>query len=248
MEQRGGVLSIELREVTPDADMHKMLPNLQAETYLQMKISDTGTGMDEATIERIFEPFFTTKSVGKGTGLGLSVVHGIIKSFHGEITADSRPGKGSTFIIYIPVVNDKTANARRNELPPEGKGSILFVDDEPATLRMMTLMMTKLGFHIEAMSSPLQALELFRKNRDHFNLVITDLTMPEMTGIELAEQLHTISSNTPVILMTGYGKDIDPANALSNYGISRILKKPIHLAQMASIINEVLSNSPHLIN
>jgi len=246
MEERGGVLTIELREVTPDADMHKMLPNLQAENYMQLRISDTGTGMDEATMERILEPFFTTKSVGKGSGLGLSVVHGIIKSFHGEITVESRPNVGSTFIVYLPVVNEKTEKTIRHKLPPEGKGSILFVDDEPATLRMMTLMMTRLGFRIEAKNSPLEALELFRKKREQFNLVITDLTMPEMTGIEFAERLHKISSETPVILMTGYGKDIEPTNALSNYGIRRILKKPINLAQIASIINEVLSNTPHL--
>ncbi len=246
MEERGGVLTIELREVTPDADMHKMLPNLQAENYMQLRISDTGTGMDEATMERILEPFFTTKSVGKGSGLGLSVVHGIIKSFHGEITVESRPNVGSTFIVYLPVVNEKTEKTIRHKLPPEGKGSILFVDDEPATLRMMTLMMTRLGFRIEAKNSPLEALELFRKKREQFNLVITDLTMPEMTGIEFAKRLHKISSETPVILMTGYGKDIEPTNALSNYGIRRILKKPINLAQIASIINEVLSNTPHL--
>ncbi|NHQ59769.1 PAS domain S-box protein [Chlorobium sp. BLA1] len=246
MEERGGVLTIELREIKPDSDMHKMLPNLQAESYMQLRISDTGTGMDEATMERIFEPFFTTKSVGKGTGLGLSVVHGIIKSFHGEITVESQPGVGSTFIIYLPVVNEKTENTISHKLPPEGKGNILFVDDEPATLRMMTLMMTRLGFRIEARNSPLEALELFRKKWQQFNLVITDLTMPEMTGIDFADQLHKINSETPVILMTGYGKDIEPTNALSNYGIRRILKKPINLTQIASIINEVLSNTPHI--
>lgn len=241
MENSSGVLTIELREVTPDARMNKMLPNLQAEAYMQLCISDTGTGMDEATMERIFEPFFTTKSVGKGTGLGLSVVHGIIKSFRGEITVESRPGAGTTFMVYLPVVNETVNNDTKNKLPITGKGSILFVDDEPATLRMMTLMMTKLGFHIEAIGSPLQALELFRKNEAQFNLVITDLTMPEMTGIELAKQLHEIRNETPVILMTGYGKDIEASTALNSYGINRILKKPINLAQIASIINELIS-------
>lgn len=243
MEESGGVLSIDLREILPDAGMLKMLSRLSARRYLQLSVTDTGTGMDEATMERIFEPFFTTKSVNKGTGLGLSVVHGIITSYNGEIAVDSKPGKGTAFRIYLPVINE-SAEEETSEKPfGKGNASILFVDDEQASVRMMTMMMTKLGFTIRALSSPLEALELFRHNSERFDLVITDLTMPDMTGIELARQLHEISPQLPVILMTGYGKDLESTIPLSRYGICRFLKKPVNLALLASTINDVICSN-----
>ncbi len=243
MEETGGVMTITLREMLPDAGMLKMLPRLSAERYVQLSIADTGTGMDEATMERIFEPFFTTKSVNKGTGLGLSVVHGIITSYNGEIAVESKPGRGTTVRIYLPVINE-SAEEETSEKPfDKGSASILFVDDEQAAVQMMTMMMTKLGFRIRALSSPLEALELFRHNPERYDLVITDLTMPDMTGIELARQLHEISPQLPVILMTGYGKDIEYTIPLSRYGICRFLRKPVRLAQLASTINEVICSN-----
>jgi PAS domain S-box-containing protein len=240
MEESGGLLTIELTEIVPDIGMQKMLPRLQAESYLRLSISDTGTGMDDTTMERIFEPFFTTKSVNKGTGLGLSVVHGIITSFGGEIIVDSNKEKGTTFTAYLPVIKEETGKVDIKDVPAKGNGSILFVDDESSVLKIMTMMITKLGFRIEAMSSPLQALELFRQNPERFDIIITDLTMPEMTGIELAEKLHKTRPQLPVILMTGYGKDLEQTTPLSHYGICKFLKKPVKLAELASTINEIL--------
>ncbi len=241
MEESGGLLKIELTEIIPDADIMKLLPKLHAKSYVKLSISDTGTGMDETTMERIFEPFFTTKSVNKGTGLGLSVVHGIITSFGGEIIVDSNKEKGTTFTAYLPVINEETGKVAIQDVPAKGNGSILFVDDESSVLKIMTMMITKLGFRIEAMSSPLQALERFRQNPERFDIIITDLTMPEMTGIELAEKLHRIRPLLPVILMTGYGKDMEQTTPLSNYGICKFLKKPVKLAELASIINGIIS-------
>jgi PAS domain S-box-containing protein len=243
MEQSGGVLTIELREIRPDAGIRRVLPKLKAESYVQLNISDTGSGMDEPTMERIFEPFFTTKSVNKGTGLGLSVVHGIITSFKGEITVESKTDQGSTFRVYLPVINEKAVVSSVKEHPIKGNGRILFVDDEPATREIMTMMITKLGFNIEALSSPRQALELFRQQPRRFDLIITDLTMPEMTGIELAGELHKTLPELPVILMTGYGKEIESTEPLSNYGISRFMKKPVNMKQLAATINEVISSN-----
>jgi two-component system, cell cycle sensor histidine kinase and response regulator CckA len=240
MEQSGGLLTITLKEIFVDANKQKQLPKLHTENYVKLSIADTGTGMDKNTIERIFEPFFTTKSVNKGTGLGLSVVHGIITSFHGEITVDSVAEKGTTFSVYLPIINEETVQGTITESCAKGYGSILFIEDEPTVLKMMTMMITKLGFKIQAMSSPLQALELFRKNPERFDLVITDLTMPEMTGIELARELHKTTPQLPVILMTGYEKDIEHSNHLSHYGISQFLKKPVTMTQMATTINEVI--------
>ncbi|NTW74720.1 MAG: PAS domain S-box protein [Chlorobiaceae bacterium] len=240
MEGSGGKLKIELNEITPDATMLKVFPKLRHRPYLRLSVSDTGIGMDEATIERIFEPFFTTKSVEKGTGLGLSVVHGIIVSCNGEITVESTPGKGTTFSIFLPVIDEKVASAIEDEKPLQGSGSILFIDDEIATVEMMTLMLSKLGFTIHAEKSPIEALRLYRNAPERFDLVITDLTMPEMTGIQLSEELRKINPGLPVILMTGYGQNSDIALPLDHYGISRLLKKPVKLAQMASTVNELL--------
>ena len=241
MEESGGKLKIQLREIIPDAGIQKLLPKPEAQHYVQLSISDTGIGMDAPTMERIFEPFFTTKSVNKGTGLGLSVVHGIISSFKGIITVESCPRHGTTFLIYLPVIDSQVVQEDVNEKPAKGVGSILFVDDEPAALKMMTVMITKLGFKIQTAESPLQALELFRKNPGQFDLVITDLTMPEMTGIELSGELHKISPQIPVILMTGYGKDIEHTNPLNQHGICKYLKKPVKMTVMASTINDVIS-------
>ncbi|NTV05832.1 MAG: PAS domain S-box protein [Chlorobiaceae bacterium] len=238
MEDSGGTLTIELKEIIPDTRLLKQLPRLHANSYVKLSISDTGIGMSERTIERIFEPFFTTKSVNKGTGLGLSVVHGIITSFKGEITVESESEKGTTFSVYLPVVNEQVVQTALSEFCAKGYGRILFVDDEPTVLKMITMIITKLGFKVQALSSPLQAIELFRKNPEHFDLLITDLTMPEMTGIELAEEMHKISPQLPVILMTGYEKDIE-TTPLSQYGICKFLKKPIKLTEMAATINDV---------
>ena len=240
MEEFGELLTIELKEVTPRTDLQTQHLDLQGETYLQLNISDSGTGMDDATMERIFEPFFTTKSVTKGTGLGLSVVHGIISNLKGKICVETQLGKGSTFRVYLPVVNDQIVTTTIKETSGKGYGRILLVDDDRALLRVMTKMIIKIGFTVHALNFPLQAVELFRQNPAKFDLLITDLIMPEMTGIELAEELHKTKARIPVILMTGYGKDIDPAMLGHCYGISQFLKKPVKLTDMAVAINELL--------
>ncbi len=241
MEKSGGIMTIKLREIFPDADVLKTLPGLPARRYVQLSVTDTGTGMDDATMERIFEPFFTTKSVNKGTGLGLSVVHGIITSYNGAITVESRPAKGASFRVYLPVIDSTLRDTIRKGRPSEGNGSILFVDDEQATIKMMTMMLTRLGYQICALSSPQDALERFRQRPDRFDLVITDLTMPEMNGITLANELHKTRPYLPIILMTGYGKDIG-YNTLNQSGICKFLKKPLKMTELAAAIREVISS------
>jgi len=241
MEEFGGLLTIALKEINPRTDLQIQHLDLPEETYLQLSISDTGTGMDDSTLERLFEPFFTTKSVNKGTGLGLSVVHGIITSFKGKIVVESQQGKGTTFRVYLPIVHDQIVKTTIKEIPGQGHGCILLVDDDLALLRVMTKMITKIGFTVHALNFPLQAAELFRQNPEKFDLLITDLIMPEMTGIELAEELHKTKSKLPVILMTGYGKDIDPGMLYNCYGISQFLKKPVKLTEVALAINALLS-------
>jgi PAS domain S-box-containing protein len=244
MEQTGGVLRIALREPLPGSGIPSVPSSLTDRNSIELTVSDTGTGMDELTLERIFEPFFTTKSIEKGTGLGLSVVHGIIMGINGQLSVESAPGKGSTFHVWLPVIEQKVVSAPEPKpLQEHHSCNVLFIDDEAAAVQMVSIMMTKLGFNIRAEKSPVEALNLFRENPDQFDLVITDLTMPEMTGIQLAGELHKIAPSIPVILMTGYGKIIDHDTPLSYYGINRLLKKPVKLAQLAAAVNEVLSST-----
>ncbi len=241
MEENGGDLSIELKEIIPEGVLGKELVKNGQERFVNLTVSDTGCGMDDATMERIFEPFFTTKSVNKGTGLGLSVVHGIIKSFGGEITVESRKGKGSSFSIFLPVIEEQQKKCEHDEIPIHGSCRLLFIDDEESTLKMMSTMLTKLGFRVKVFSSPRLALEVFRQEPAAFDLLITDLTMPEMNGIELISALHEIREDLPVILLTGYGKEIENNLSLARYGISKLLKKPVKMAQLTREINEVIS-------
>ena len=143
MEENGGDLSIQLKEIIPDGELGKELVKNGPGRFVNLIVSDSGCGMDEATMERIFEPFFTTKSASKGTGLGLSVVHGIIKSFGGEITVVSRKGKGSSFSVLLPVIEEQPSKCEHDEIPTQGSCRLLFIDDEASTLKMMSTMLTK---------------------------------------------------------------------------------------------------------
>ncbi|NTU52843.1 MAG: PAS domain S-box protein [Chlorobiaceae bacterium] len=247
MAESGGEMTIDLREIKPDEALLKRMPSLLAEGYIQLSIADTGHGMDEITMERIFEPFFTTKPVNKGTGLGLSVVHGIVTSYKGEITVESAPGKGCTFRIYLPVIESGVASPKHVSELSRGEQStrILFVDDEEATVALMNVMLEYLGFSVLTVNSPVKALDEFRKEPAAFDMVITDLTMPEMTGIELAGELHEISPSLPVALMTGYGRDIENTVPLSQYGICKFLKKPVSLSNLSQVITEVMASAAH---
>ncbi|MEI8247009.1 MAG: CHASE domain-containing protein [Lentisphaerota bacterium] len=238
MKDTDGTLTIELHEVH-DKSMYHVLCNSDAE-YLMLSVSDTGTGMDESIMERIYEPFFTTKPVNEGTGLGLSVVHGIVKSCKGEITAESNKGKGSAFRVFLPVIEDAAEEIKISGNPVKGKGRVLFVDDEPAAVKFIFTMLSKLGYTTETTNSPTEALELFNRNPVHFDLIITDLTMPDMSGIELAKAIHEKNSGLPIILMTGHGKDLDYAIPPEDYGIRRILKKPVKINILASAIDEII--------
>jgi PAS domain S-box-containing protein len=236
-----GVITIELREVTPGDALLQKLPGLLAQPYAEVSISDNGIGMSKETIRHIFEPFFTTKAADKGTGLGLSVVHGIITGYKGEILVESEPGISTTFRIYLPIIKASKEQQRSLSAPQQGKGSILFVDDEEVIINMITSMLTKQGFEIVAKKNPREAVELFRQNPERFDLVITDLTMPELSGLELSAELKKANPRIRIILMTGYGKDIEEASNLSDYGICKILNKPVRMAKLIAAINETIT-------
>jgi len=246
MEERGGVLRLELREVSGAEDIFPASCNTDT-AYLALSVSDTGTGMDEATLERIFEPFFTTKPVNKGTGLGLSVVYGIVKNCKGEITVESAAGKGSTFRIFLPVIDEKAAESRPSADPVQGGGRILFVDDEPAAAKLMFTALSKLGYETVTENAPARALELLKAEPEKFDLVITDLSMPEMTGLELAAAIHQARPDLPVILLTGYGQDIDQAQPPEHYGIRQVLIKPVKLNVLASSIYAIINQQEEVV-
>jgi PAS domain S-box-containing protein len=216
---------------------HGLTPDM----YLKLTVSDTGAGIDKEIMDRIFDPFFTTKKPGEGTGLGLSVVYGIVKSYGGTITVESEVGKGTEFNVYLPLLTEvEVKQQAKVEAPiPGGKERILFVDDEAALVKLATSMLSRLGYEVIGRTSSLEALELFRTGYDSFDLVITDMTMPNVTGSELAKQLIHIRPDMPVILCTGFSEAMTPEKA-RDIGARELIMKPIVQRQMAEAIRRVL--------
>lgn len=240
METSGGILTISLDHVVIDHTLAQMHPNLQQKSYARMVVSDTGTGMDSATVERIFEPFFTTKPVDKGTGLGLSMAHGIIHSHEGALMVQSELGKGSQFQIYLPTLIDETdVSAQESITITQGNEQILLVDDEPTVTEVMHVMLEWLGYRVDTYNSSTNALYAFQRQPHKYDLVISDLTMPDMTGIEFAEKLQKAHAGIPVIIITGYGNNLSE-HTQNRCGIRRIASKPIVMQELALLIRQVL--------
>ncbi|MBU4054645.1 MAG: PAS domain S-box protein [Proteobacteria bacterium] len=241
MEESGGQLFIKLT----DSEMHRSLAgnsSIQAGRYVCMTVSDTGTGMEQHVISRIFDPYFTTKKKGKGTGLGLSVVHGIIKSYNGDVEVESTPGEGTVFRVYLPVIQRMEEGHGDASASPDyarGTESILLVDDESQIIQMESQRLEYLGYHVTSRTSSLEALELFKNDPYRFDLVITDMTMPKMTGGQLSEELLEIRPDIPIILCTGFSEKINAEKA-KEIGVRGFIPKPILLNEIASLIRTVL--------
>jgi PAS domain S-box-containing protein len=240
MENNGGTLMISLSEVNFSyANLNGF--DLNPGNFICLTVSDTGHGIDKGIIDRVFEPYFTTKTEGKGTGLGLSVVHGIVKSYSGDIRVVSEPGKGSVFTVYLPTIPSERGEFVPNKQPqiPGGNEHILIVDDEASILRMETKMLERLGYQVTSRTSSIEALEAFRASPDKFDLVITDMTMPNMTGDKLAVSLKKIRETIPVIVCTGFSEKISKKK-LEALGIDDLLLKPIVREDLANRIRSVL--------
>lgn len=243
MENEGGTLLIELQPHKVDRDLTMICPTLPEGEYVRLSITDTGTGMDAATLNRIFEPFFTTKAPDKGTGMGLSVVHGIVRSHHGEILVTSQPGVGSTFQVYLPATKAELGlNIRALAAIEHGQGSILVVDDEVAIVKMLKKILERLGYQVDGYDSGYEALQMLQAQPSRYDLVISDLTMPDMTGLDLARQIHKIEKKVPIIIMTGYGENVSPA-IRGEHGIQNIIGKPIEYKNLAATIRKILDQS-----
>ncbi len=242
MQPDGGILEIFLEKVTLD-DNGKKGNDLPPGDYALLRVADSGQGMDAATLERIFEPYFTTKEQGVGTGMGLAVVHGIVESHGGFIRVESSPGNGTRFDIYLPRIRQQRKNAAPlEEEMAEGSESILFIDDEEPLAMMGAELLGELGYRVTAVTSSVEAIKRVQDTPDAFDLVITDESMPKMTGTQLAAVLHAMIPNVPIILCSGNIEGIS-RQATDRAGISRVVAKPFKSRQMGRIIREVLGST-----
>ncbi|NOY59138.1 MAG: PAS domain S-box protein, partial [Calditrichaeota bacterium] len=248
MREHGGQLRIFLDEIDLDKQAGLKHQGLAAGHYVDLAVSDTGQGIEKSIINRIFDPFFTTKEVGEGTGMGLSVIHGIVQRLEGKITVESNVGKGTTFHVLFPRV-EKEAVKEREKAGPSKRGdeSILYIDDEEALVRIAEKKFTDLGYHIIGKTSSTEALELFKKDPDRFDLIITDQTLPEMTGKELSKQILQMRPDMPIILCTGYSNAITKTEAES-MGIREFMLKPLSLRDMQKVVRCILDEKKAKLN
>jgi PAS domain S-box-containing protein len=240
MTKNGGILEVSLENVFIKEDGVKFHPDLKPGGYVQLTFRDSGRGISSKNLERIFEPFFTTQELGKGTGLGLAVVHGIVKDHGGELSVESELGKGTTFKVFFPTEKSPSIQyIETDEEVPIGNERILFIDDEELISDMGRQRLERLGYEVDAHTNPIEALKIFRKNPDKFDLVITDMSMPKMTGDKLSIELKKIRPSIPVILCTGFNENINATKA-SNLGIDKFLMKPIGKTEIAKAIRKLL--------
>jgi len=242
MKEHPGRLQVKLEKCVVDAAYASTHPRLRVGVYARLSVSDTGSGMDPARLQRIFEPFFTTKPIGEGTGLGLAVVHGIMDSHDGVITVYSQPGEGTVFHLYFPAhAGEETASTIAEDTMPRGHGErVLFVDDEELLALLGQEILAALGYDVEFTTQPLAALAMVRANPSRFALVLTDQTMPEMTGLTLADHLQKVRPGLPIILTTGNGLSLTPAR-LAAAGVLQLLPKPTALHSLAMAVKSALN-------
>jgi len=236
----GGMIEVTLKNSELEEDTAAKFPELNPGRFVTMTVSDTGHGIYQDVIDRIFDPYFTTKEVGKGTGMGLAVVHGIVKEHNGLITAESEIGKGTTFSIFFPAIEKEAVlETEIDEELPHGSESILFIDDEDSLVELGYQKLKRLGYEVDATTSPIEALHRFRSDPNKFDLVITDMTMPQMTGDKLAIEILNIRPDIPIILCTGFSEKIDEKKA-KEIGATDYIEKPIDELGFASKVRKVL--------
>ncbi|RPI77124.1 MAG: hybrid sensor histidine kinase/response regulator [Desulfobacteraceae bacterium] len=240
MLEKGGTLEVNMNDVDLDAGMGTKYPGLKPGSYLKLAITDTGQGMRPEIRERIFDPYFTTKDKSVGTGLGLAVVHGIVKDLGGIISVHSEPGQGSTFEVFLPLVHmESLPEIPAPEAIPRGRERILFVDDEEDIANLALRILEHLGYKVVVKTGSIQALEAFKADPDCFDLIITDMTMPQMTGDRLATAVMALRPGMPVILCTGYSERISEKQAKA-LGIKAFVMKPLVMREIAKTIRQVL--------
>jgi CheY-like chemotaxis protein len=240
MSDEGGTLKIELSNVTFDYEKASKLRGLAPGAYVRLGISDTGSGIPQELLDKIFDPYFTTKDVGKGTGMGLAVVHGIVKTHNGSIFVDSEHRKGTVFHVYFPSSTKAVSEVtKRDEGIPTGKEKIIFVDDELSIVDLYRSMLERLGYSVISETDPLLVVERFQSNPLDYDLVISDMTMPNLTGDRLAEKLIKIRPDIPIIVCTGFSEKMSPEKA-REIGIREVLMKPVGMKDLGNLIRKLL--------
>ncbi|HQI01156.1 MAG TPA: PocR ligand-binding domain-containing protein [Deltaproteobacteria bacterium] len=240
MDAQKGAIEVRLSDACLEGD--HALPDLSPGEYLELSVQDNGHGIPPELIDRVFDPFFTTKSVGKGSGMGLSVVHGIVKRLGGTITVTSRVGKGSRFVVYLPLCDhgSGTHETDRDDQDASRK-NILLIDDEEAVVATLERALKRMGYDVRAFMSPREALDLFCENPEAFDLVISDMTMPRMTGVELGKRIMETRPGIPVILCTGFSDLIDEQGA-KDMGFSGLLAKPSGTCELRAAVQQALES------
>ncbi len=242
MRNTGGILTVKLTSTVADTSLISINPDLKPGPYICLSITDTGHGMEPQVLERIFDPYFTTKVPGEGTGLGLAVVDGIVKGGNGAISVASEPGKGTTFHVFWPQVSGDVQPESETASPiPSGGERVLFVDDEILLVELGAEMLQTLGYRVTCRTDSTEALELFRSQPEAFDLVITDMTMPNLTGKDLARKIMEIRTDIPVILCTGFSELINEKKA-KDEGISEFVMKPYVMKNLATAIRRALAD------
>jgi signal transduction histidine kinase/ActR/RegA family two-component response regulator len=242
----GGLLSVELRDEQLGEPFTTGYPDLNPGEYIALTVSDTGCGIAADLVESIYEPYFTTKKFGEGTGLGLSTVYGIVKQCSGEIFIETEPNRGSKFKVYMPITKSrKKLTSYRHGKLPTGKERILLVDNEVMITKMTQQTLSRLGYNVTTRTSPVEALEFFKVRSNDIDLVITDMTMPNITGDKLSIELMKIRPDIPIILCSGFSKNISDELA-SKIGIRAFVYKPIVKEELAKMIRQVLDQSKSL--
>ncbi len=235
-----GCMSVCLDEITIANESMLQYKELKQGNYVRLTVSDTGHGISKELIDRIFDPFFTTKERGEGTGMGLSVVHGIVKDMGGAISVQSEPDKGTTFYVYLPKYEGEVADLSCPQyIPKKGNARILFVDDEKSIVVVISKMLERMGYEVVTTTSGLEALELFESSPETFDLVITDMSMPKITGIELSSRLNEIRPDIPVVLITGFSAGITK-ETIKKANIREMVMKPIISGVLAEAIEKAL--------
>jgi len=242
MEEDGGTLKIALDNVDIDPEWKKKDDtDFAPGSYLRLSVSDTGEGIPPENLNRVFDPFFTSKEQGKGTGMGLAVVHGIVEAHSGKILVESSENQGTTFEVYFPLLEDFEApeDRHRTEHLPKGSEHVLLVDDRPQVVGLQKQLLERLGYSVTTKNSSRAVIEAIQSHRHRYHAVITDMTMPEMTGDVLAEKIKEILPDIPIILCTGYSEKVSNSKA-REIGIDAFLMKPVANANLAKTLRKVL--------
>ncbi len=240
----GGTLTFttDVTDFTPE--LVKMLPyHMTPGKYVRLTVSDTGVGMDESVRSRIFEPFFTTKDVGKGTGLGLASVYGTVKSHHGSVEARSTTGCGSEFIVHLPLQDPPSSGSiQSTETIKNGKGEILVVDDEEVVRNILTQMLLEIGYTVSTCTNGMEAVQYYRQHGDSIDLIILDMNMPVMNGIDCFRELRGLNGDVKVIITTGYSFQSDTQQIIMA-GVNGFIPKPFKLSDLSSEIRKAFESS-----